>query len=259
MRGSLTAVIGPNGAGKSSLMAAMAGQVPLATGAVRFAERLGGHVAYLPQMSEIDRGFPVKVIDVVMLGAWRGIRSFRAANSQVRHQALQALNTVGLTGFEHRLIGELSVGQFQRVLFARLLLQDASLILLDEPFNAIDARTTADLLALVHRWHGEGRTVIAVLHDMAQVQEHFPQALLLAREAVAWGPTPATLSLPNQRRARQMSESWDEHAPLCEPGGSSHGPALGHDHGHGHGHGHDHHHRHEGEPEVAAHGPDGRA
>ena len=97
-----------------------------------------------------------------------------------------------------------------------LLLQDAQLILLDEPFNGIDARTCADLLRVVQRWHGEGRTVIAVLHDMELVREHFPQALLLAREAVAWGPTAQVLHAENLFRARQMAERWDESAPVCE-------------------------------------------
>ncbi|MBP6544607.1 MAG: ABC transporter, partial [Piscinibacter sp.] len=102
------------------------------------------------------------------------------------------------------------------VLFARVLLQDAQLILLDEPFNAIDARTSADLLAVVRRWHGEARTVVAVLHDMELVRENFPQTLLLAREAVAWGPTAQVLHAENLFRARQMSERWDESAPVCE-------------------------------------------
>ncbi|CAN5545797.1 zinc ABC transporter ATP-binding protein AztA [soil metagenome] len=215
--GSLTAIVGPNGAGKSSLLAAIASHVPLATGGVRFASRFKGKLAYLPQQSEIERAFPVKVIDVVMLGAWQGLGVFRSAGNAVRARAMSALDSVGLNGFESRLIGDLSVGQFQRVLFARLLLQDAQVILLDEPFNAIDARTTADLLRLARRWHDEGRTVIAVLHDMHQVQENFPRCLLLAREAVAWGATADVLTVENMHRARQMSERWDEHAPICEP------------------------------------------
>ncbi len=104
----------------------------------------------------------------------------------------------------------MSVGQFQRVLFARVLLQDAPVILLDEPFSGVDARTTADLLAVVRRWHTEGRTVIAVLHDMEQVRQHFDQALLLARRCVAWGPTRGVLQPEHLLRARQLSESWDE-------------------------------------------------
>ena len=93
----------------------------------------------------------------------------------------------GCSGFERRPVGSLSAGQFQRLLFARLLLQDAALILLDEPFNALDARTAADLLAVVRRWHGEGRTVVAVLHDLDLVRREFPDTLLLARDCLGWG------------------------------------------------------------------------
>ncbi|EPM69930.1 cation ABC transporter ATP-binding protein, partial [Pseudomonas syringae pv. theae ICMP 3923] len=98
----------------------------------------------------------------------------------------------------------------------RLLLQDASVILLDEPFTAIDARTTRDLLELVRVWHGQGRTVIAVLHDIEQVRQHFPQTLLMAREAIAWGETSHVLSDANLRKARNMAEYWSPDASLCD-------------------------------------------
>jgi zinc/manganese transport system ATP-binding protein len=103
----------------------------------------------------------------------------------------------------------------QRTLFARLLLQDADLIVLDEPFNAIDTKTCADLLDLVRRWHRERRTVLAALHDMDLVQTSFPQALLLARTPVAWGPTREVLTPENLLKARRMCEAFDEHAHEC--------------------------------------------
>jgi zinc/manganese transport system ATP-binding protein len=214
-QGSLMAIVGPNGAGKSSLLDALAGRLPLTSGRIEIAPAVG-RVAYLPQQSQIDRSFPVGVLDLVSLGHWPRRGAFGAIDAPLREKAREALASVGLSGFEQRRIGELSVGQFQRVLFARVLLQDAQLILLDEPFNAIDARTSADLLAVVRRWHGEARTVVAVLHDMELVRENFPQTLLLAREAVAWGPTAQVLHAENLFRARQMSERWDESAPVCE-------------------------------------------
>lgn len=206
--GSLTAVVGPNGAGKSSLLAAITGQVPLAGGEVRLAPGLREALACLPQRSELDRSFPLRVLDVVLQGAWRRSGAFGRLGAALCDEAEAALVTVGLGGLGARLIGELSAGQFQRVMFARLLLQDARVILLDEPFTAIDERTTADLLALVRRWHREGRTVVAVLHDLAQVRAHFPETLLLAREAVAWGPTGAALSAENLARARMRAIGW---------------------------------------------------
>lgn len=213
--GSLTAVVGPNGAGKSSLLGAITGLVPSAGGKVLLAPGLREAMACLPQRSELDRSFPLRVLDVVLQGAWRRCGPFGRIDAALCDEAEAALVSLGLAGFGGRLIGELSAGQFQRVMFARLLLEEARLILLDEPFNAIDERTTADLLALVRRWHREGRTVVAVLHDLAQVRAHFPETLLLAREAVAWGPTGAVLSAENLARARMRSFAWDEAAAPC--------------------------------------------
>jgi zinc/manganese transport system ATP-binding protein len=95
------------------------------------------------------------------------------------------------------------------------LLQDARLIVLDEPFNAIDAKTSADLLQLVKHWHVEGRTVLAALHDMELVRAHFPETLMLAREPVGWGPTAQVLTAENLLEARRMCEAFDEGAAAC--------------------------------------------
>jgi len=95
------------------------------------------------------------------------------------------------------------------------MVQDAELILLDEPFTALDSRTTQVLLALIHQWHAQGRTLVAVLHDDAMVRAHFEQTVLLAREQVAWGPTAQVLTDANLRRARALAEAWDDHAAFC--------------------------------------------
>jgi zinc/manganese transport system ATP-binding protein len=211
--GSLTAVVGPNGGGKTSLMAALTGQLAPQQGRVQMAPMVQGRMAYLPQVSQIDRSFPVRVLDVVMLGHWGRQGAWRAATRARSEQARQALATVGLAGLEGRSLAELSTGQFQRVLFARLLLQDAPLILLDEPFAAVDAHTTYDLLSVIRRWHDEARTVIAVLHDLEAVRRFFPQTLLLAREPVAWGPTVEVLTPGHLQRARRLSERWDGRQP----------------------------------------------
>ena len=222
--GSLTAVVGPNGAGKSTLLKAIAGLLRPAAGAIVRQDRGACDLAYLPQAAEIDRSFPITVADTVLLGAWRRTGAFRAVSPAVTARAREALGAVGLDGFGPRLIGALSAGQFQRVLFARLLLQDAPVVILDEPFTAIDARTTRDLLEVVRRWHAERRTIIAVLHDMEQVRTHFPRTLLLAREPVAWGPTPEVLTAANLERAREMAERWEEGG---EGGGAEAGPGIG--------------------------------
>src|SRR5258707_1191211 len=134
---------------------------------------------------------------------------------QARDKIAQALAAVGLNGFENRTIGTLSGGQMQRMLFARVLLQDARLIVLDVPFNVIDARTSADLLALVRRWYAEKRTVLAALHDMDLVRANFPETLLLARGQVAWGATAEVLTTENLLEARRMCEAFDDSAPAC--------------------------------------------
>lgn len=214
--GGLMAVVGPNGAGKSTLLKGLVGTLAPLEGGIEFAGIRRHDLAYLPQQADLDRSFPISALDVVCLGLWRRVGLFGAIRGRLLDDAMRALEAVGLAGFEQRPVGTLSGGQLQRILFARVLLQDARLILLDEPFTAIDARTTADLLALVHRWHAERRTVIAVLHDLEQVREHFPEALLLARDPVAWGPTRETLKPENLLRARRMCEAFDETAPICE-------------------------------------------
>jgi zinc/manganese transport system ATP-binding protein len=189
--GSLTAVVGANGAGKSTLLAAIAGVVRLAGGAIDCPARQ--LLAYLPQLAAIDRDYPLTVSELITLGGWREFGAFRAPNSALRARAAEAAETVGLAGRLGRVVGELSVGELQRALFARLILQDAAVILVDEPFAAVDAHTMSVLLDQITRWHHEGRTVIAVLHDLELVRAHFPSTLVLARCCVAWGATETAL------------------------------------------------------------------
>lgn len=216
--GSLTAIVGPNGAGKSTLLKGIAGVLTPFEGRIVVGNGERHRVAYLPQQAEIDRSFPVSVRDMVSLGLWRRIGPFGSLKSPDTAKVAEALDAVGLTGFEQRPINTLSGGQLQRMLFARLLLQDASLILLDEPFTAIDAKAAADLIDVVKKWHAESRTVIAVLHDIDQVQTHFPNTLLLGRELIANGTSPTVLTEPNLARARQLCEAFDEKAPECHRG-----------------------------------------
>lgn len=200
--GSLTAVVGPNGAGKSTLIKAIAGLLPVESGQILL-DGLGQRdIAYLPQQAEIDRSFPISVQDMVMMGLWRRRGGFLSWRPSDRQAAQQAMAAVGLHHLADSPISNLSVGQFQRALFARLLLQQANLILLDEPFNALDSNTTIDLLRLIREWHDEKRTVICVLHDLALASDHFPETLMLGREAIAWGNTAQSLSQDTMTAAR---------------------------------------------------------
>jgi zinc/manganese transport system ATP-binding protein len=244
--GSLTAVVGANGSGKSTLLKGIVGVLKPMAGAIAVAP--GTRTAYLPQQSELDRSFPARVVDLVSLGLWPRLGR---ASAQDKARVAESLEAVGLGGFRDRPLDTLSGGQLQRALFARVLVHDAELILLDEPFNAIDAKTVGDLVALIKRWHGESRTIMVVVHDLQLVREHFPETLLLARQPVAWGRTAETLRPENLLRARRFDEAWHDDAPWCEPEPHAHAdhghePGRDHDHGHAHdhAHGHDHGHHH---------------
>jgi zinc/manganese transport system ATP-binding protein len=213
--GALLAVVGPNGAGKSTLFRGIVGMLKPLSGAISLGGAKARDVAYLPQAADIDRSFPISVFDFVGMGLLRRTGLFGGIGAKERDQIERALQAVGLTGFEARTIGTLSGGQMQRMLFARLTLQDARVIVLDEPFNAIDAKTSSDLVELVRHWHGEGRTVLAALHDFELVRATFPDTLLLAREVVAWGKTAEVLTNDNLATARRMCEAFDEHAAAC--------------------------------------------
>jgi len=212
--GALLAVVGPNGAGKSTLFKGIVGLLAPLSGAIERTPDVRD-IAHLPQVAEIDRSFPINVYDLVAMGLWRRIGPFGSIGAAERELIHDAIATVGLTGFERRQISALSGGQMQRVLFARLSLQDSALIVLDEPFSAIDDRAVADLIALVHRWHGERRTVMAALHDVNLVSRHFPQTLLMAREPVAWGETAQVLTAENLMKAQRMCEAFEEAAAEC--------------------------------------------
>lgn len=190
--GSLTALVGANGTGKSTLLDVIAGLRKPCAG--RIAGFNPHNLAYLPQQTRVDRGFPLQIKDLVASGLWRGLGPWRRAS---RHQCAlvrDAIDAVALTGLERRTIGTLSGGQLQRALFARVLVQQAGVILLDEPFAGVDAATTHHLLHLLNGWHQEGRTLLVVNHDLDQVQRHFPKTLLLTGSQALYGATAEVLA-----------------------------------------------------------------
>ena len=213
--GSMTAVVGPNGAGKSTLLKGITGILRPLGGRIERGILKTTQIAYLPQRAEIDRSFPITVLDMVIIGLWRHIGMFGGMTQDLWRKAELALAAVSLEGFEERAIGTLSGGEFQRVLFARLLLQDCPVILLDEPFTAIDEPTTTDLLNMVRLWHAEKRTIIAALHNLDQVRTYFPQTLLIAREPIGWGETGKILNEENLQQYRRISQAWNESAEAC--------------------------------------------
>lgn len=216
-RGSLLAIVGPNGAGKSTLLKAIVGELRPLQGTIHLGGVKRESIAYLSQQSTVDGSFPIVVHDFVAMGLWAQFGAFRGLDHRARHRVDEAIAAVGLSGLEQRPIGQLSGGQLQRARFARVSLQDSPLVLLDEPYGAIDANTVRDLAALVRQWNREGRTVISVLHDFEHVRQEYPETLLLAREAVARGKTAEVLSEDNLLRARQLAEAQGDssHAAIC--------------------------------------------
>lgn len=223
--GSLLAVVGPNGAGKSTLLKGIVGELRPLQGSVDLLGIKRENIAYLTQQSTLDSSFPIDIHDFVAMGLWAEFGAFRGFNRHARQRIEEAIAAVGLSGLESRPLGQLSGGQLQRARFARVMLQDSPLVLLDEPYGAIDANTVRDLARLVRRWNTEGRTVISVLHDFDHVRQEYPESLLLAREVVARGATADVLSETNLLRARNLAETRsappevaichaDEHLPV---------------------------------------------
>jgi zinc/manganese transport system ATP-binding protein len=218
--GSLLAIVGPNGAGKSTLLKAIAGELRPLQGRIELHGVQRRQIAYLTQQATLDSSFPIVVHDFVAMGLWREIGAFWRPRPRRAPAHRRGDRRVGLNGLETRPIGALSGGQLQRALFARVMLQDAPLVLLDEPYGAIDAASVRDLAALVRRWHDEGRTVIAVLHDLSHVRQEYPETLLLARELVARGDyrerpqrrQPAARPAPRRRTRRRRARRDLSHA-----------------------------------------------
>lgn len=210
--GSLTAVVGANGAGKTTLLHAIAGLVVPRRGSIEIAgAQSPADLAYLPQGDSIDRDFPISVLEFAALGAWTRIGALGHVPPELRLRAKNALQAVSLDELAADTIAQLSVGQFRRLLFARVIVQDAAVVLLDEPFAGVDSATSKDLLRLIQRWHDDGRTVMVALHDLQQVLTNFPETLLLARRLIAWGET-ATVMRPEKLVEAGMG------APPPEPG-----------------------------------------
>ena len=195
----LTAIVGPNGAGKSTFLKIIAGLIKPSQG--HFSYQYPFTLAYLPQQSGLDKTFPLSVKDVVAMGLWPQL-GLRKGMNQAQHLSLeQAIETVGLKNVENHSLDSLSGGQFQRVLFARLMLQDADVLLLDEPFAAVDEATTQDLLILLQHWHQQGKTILAVMHNLSLVRHFFPETVVLAKNLVAHGPSDEILTTDNRLHA----------------------------------------------------------
>lgn len=188
-QGSLTAVAGPNGSGKSTMLKVIAGVIKPTCGTIKFAKGRHQSMAYLPQAANMQRDFPISVEEVVLTGFYPKMGEGKGVRKEQHALARKALQDVGLEGYEDRQVSDLSGGEYQRALFARVIVQNAPIILLDEPFTAVDAETTARLIRLLLKWHKEGRTVICVLHDLLLIQKYFPESMVLQGKCLGSGHT----------------------------------------------------------------------
>ena len=199
--GSMTAIIGPNGAGKSTLLKAALGIVkPLSGRVMVFGKSLKGQrdrIAYVPQRASVDWDFPTRVIDVVLMGLHRELGLLRRVRQHHFDKALACLERVGMADFSDRQIGQLSGGQQQRVFLARALAQSADLYLLDEPFAGVDAATEKAIIDVLKSLKAEGKTVVAVHHDLSTVGEYFDRVFMINTRKVAEGSVAEAFTAQN--------------------------------------------------------------
>lgn len=201
----LTAIIGPNGAGKSTILKIIAELLKPTAG--YYSRQPHTSLAYLPQQLNLDPTFPLTVEDVITMGFWPQLGIIKGLTQSQREIVAEAIETVGLKGFENHNLTSLSGGQFQRVLFARLMVQNADILLLDEAFSGVDERTTKELLSLLQKWNQQGKTILVVIHNISLVRQFFPQTLLLAKEVIAHGETDKILTQEHILKAHFMDEA----------------------------------------------------
>ena len=200
----ITGIIGPNGAGKSTLLKGMLGIIPHEGHAFiedKEMKKSLKKVAYVEQKIHIDYNFPIKVKECVSLGLYPSIPLFHTLKASHWEKVAEALEIVGLSDYADRQISQLSGGQFQRVLIARCLVQDADYILLDEPFVGIDSVSEEIIMNTLRELKKAGKTVLIVHHDLGKVAHYFDQVLLLNKELIAFGPTKETFTQANLKQA----------------------------------------------------------
>ncbi len=203
--GKITGIVGPNGAGKSTLLKAMVQILPFQRGQVRFwgqsFEQVYRRIAYVPQREEVDWSFPATVYDVVLMGRWVHRRLWQPIRKEDHWLVRQALESVEMWDYRHRPIRALSGGQQQRVFLARALAQQPDLFLLDEPFTGIDMTTENQLLELFRQLARQGKTIVAVHHNLFTAATHFDWVVLVNMHVIAYGPVSEVITPEHIRKA----------------------------------------------------------
>lgn len=188
----ITGIIGPNGAGKSTLLKAILGLIQ-SSGEILIdgepVKKVLQKIAYVEQKSQIDFTFPITIRECVALGRTVKKKPLQRLTKEDWEKVDAAIEEVGLTDLASRQIGALSGGQFQRVLLARCMVQEAQYIFLDEPFVGIDMLSEKVIMTIIRKWKEEGKTILMVNHDLSKVKEYFDQVILVKHAIVASGKT----------------------------------------------------------------------
>jgi ABC-type Mn2+/Zn2+ transport system ATPase subunit len=208
--GQVAGVLGPNGGGKTTLFRALLGELPQRRGTVE----LAGRPAYVPQTEHARLDFPVNALDVALMGAYGRTPFFRRVSRADRAAAAAALERVGLADRARHGFGTLSGGQRQRVLIARALVQDAPVLLLDEPLSGVDAPSAARIEEVLGELSGEGRALLVATHDVHQARR-FDRVLCLHTRQIAFGPPAEVLS------PRVLQETYGSELVVLEGGGAA--------------------------------------
>ncbi len=205
--GEILAVVGHNGSGKSTLAKTLLGVIPPISGTLEWPQGRPRSIAYLGQRTEFDRRFPIRVRDLAAMGAWSRQGLFGWAKAQNQDLVEAALQRTNIAHIADQPLHVLSAGQLQRALFSRAIVQDSPLIVLDEPFTAIDQTTEADLLGLIDDWAAQGSAIILVLHDLSAVLKHCSKALLLGKNEALFGVPQEVLTPSNLVKYGYLSQS----------------------------------------------------
>lgn len=208
-KGQMVAIIGPNGGGKSTLLKTILNELIPMEGTI---ENSFKKIGYISQLFNVNHSFPVSVGFFVSSALIKQVGLFKTVNKNLINEALSA---VKLDGFKNKYLSTLSGGQFQRVQFARIYLQKPDLLLLDEPFSAIDQKTSHELINLLKQWNKEGKTIIAVMHDLNLVREHFPYTVALAKEVIACGETDKVLTEEVILKTFSLNMAINPKAEVC--------------------------------------------
>ena len=205
----LTAIVGPNGAGKSTLIKALLGLIPTRTGTISCfgtsPKQYRKDISYVPQRAQIDWEFPANVFDVVAMGLYGELGLLRRFSSAHKDRVHSALMDVDMADFAARQISQLSGGQQQRVFLARSIVQDAELILLDEPFGGIDAKSEAVIVDILRSQKQNGKSIVAVHHDLSTVKDYFDDVILLNKTVTAFGPVDDVFTKSNVEKTYGVS------------------------------------------------------